>query len=143
MPLESILETIQKDRAPGTPSLQGAQGEATLFFLFGHLFHATDTDRQGEPVVYDALGWHEGDFTFDSKAKLPAEETIKISTSELLANRAAGSTAAPPPETSEAEAAAQAAATEVLAEADETGIAPPAEAEAAAAAAEPEAAAAA
>jgi hypothetical protein len=127
MPLESILETIQKDRATGTLRLSGSEGEATLFFLFGHLFHATDANRQGEPVVYDALGWQQGDFTFDSKAKLPAEETIKVSTAELLANRAAGSVAAPPTETTEEEAAAKAAATEVLAEAEKSGIVPPAE----------------
>ena len=133
MPLESILETIQKDRATGTLRLHGSDREATLFFLFGHLFHATDDHRQGEPVVYDALGWHEGDFTFDSKAKLPAEETIKISTAELLANRAAGSSAAPPPETTKEEEEAKAAASELLAEADKTGVLPPAEREAPAA----------
>ena len=138
MPLESILESIQKDRATGTLRLNGSQGEATLFFLFGHLFHATDANRQGEPVVYDALDWHDGDFTFDSKAKLPAEETIKVSTAELLANRAAGSAAAPPPETTEEEAAAKAAATEVLAEAEKSGIVPPAEAPTPAAPVEPQ-----
>jgi hypothetical protein len=127
MPLESILETIQKDRATGTLRLHGSEAEATLFFLFGHLFHATDDHRQGEPVVYDALGWQEGDFTFDSKAKLPAEETIKISTAELLANRAAGSSAAPPPETTKEEEEAKVAASELLAEADKTGVVPPAE----------------
>jgi hypothetical protein len=139
-PLENILETIQKDRATGTLRLHGPEGDATLFFLFGHLFHATDAERQGEPVVYDALGWQEGDFTFDSKAKLPAEETIKISTAELLANRAAGSTAAPPPQATDEEAAAKAAATEVLAEAEKVGIGSPEAAPAPAAEPEPVAA---
>ncbi|MFY9615350.1 MAG: DUF4388 domain-containing protein, partial [Candidatus Dormiibacterota bacterium] len=87
LPLEGILETVQRDRATGTLHLTADQGQATLFFLFGHLFHAIDGEREGEPVVYEALNWREGEFTFDSKAKLPAEETIKVSTSELLANR--------------------------------------------------------
>ena len=90
LPLEGILETVQRDRATGTLHLTTDQGQATLFFLFGHLFHAIDGEREGEPVVYDALDWHDGEFTFDSKAKLPAEETIKVSTSELLAARQNG-----------------------------------------------------
>ena len=96
MPLEAILATIQKERATGTLHLDVAAGKATLYFLFGHLFHAADSQRTGEPVVFDALGWNEGDFTFDSKAKLPAEESIKRSTAELLAARAAGVTALQP-----------------------------------------------
>jgi len=90
LPLEGILDSIQKDRATGTLHLRSSDGEATLYFLFGHLFHAVDaSQQQGEPVVHRALGWGKGDFTFDAKAKLPAEETIKISTAELLANRPA------------------------------------------------------
>src|SRR4030088_321151 len=87
LPLGGILETVQKDRATGTLSLHSGEKEATLYFLFGHLFHAVAGEQQGEPVVYEALDWHEGDFTFDSKAKLPAEESIKVSTAELLAGR--------------------------------------------------------
>jgi hypothetical protein len=105
--LEGILETVQKDRSTGTLHLRSGDGEATLYFLFGHLFHATDSgEQQGEPVVHRALDWSTGDFTFDAKAKLPAEETIKGSTAELLANRArstSNGTATPP--TGEAAAA--------------------------------------
>ena len=89
-PLASILETVQKDRATGTLHLATQSGDATLYFLFGHLFHAVDADQSGEPVVYRALDWASGDFSFDAKAKLPAEESIKISTAELLAARESG-----------------------------------------------------
>ncbi|MHB8509473.1 MAG: DUF4388 domain-containing protein, partial [Candidatus Dormibacteria bacterium] len=85
-PLATILETVQKDRATGTLQLRAGDRQATLYFLFGHLFHAVDGDRQGEDVVHDALGWAAGDYTFDTKAKLPAEESIKVSTAELLAS---------------------------------------------------------
>ena len=86
--LEGILDSIQRDRATGTLHLRNSDSEATLYFLFGHLFHAVDaTDQQGEPVVHRVLAWGDGDFSFDAKAKLPAEETIKVSTAELLANR--------------------------------------------------------
>ena len=125
MPLEGILESIQKDRATGTLHMNGSQGDATLYFLFGHLFHAVDAKRQGEPVVYDVLGWREGEFTFDSKAKLPAEETIKIATADLVARRAEGSAAEAPAPESEAEAASERAASEMLAEADRNGTAGP------------------
>ena len=126
MPLEGILESVQKERATGTLHMNGSKGSATLYFLFGHLFHAVDAEHQGEPVVYDVLDWQDGDFTFDSKAKLPAEETIKIPTAELIARRAEGSAAVPPAPESEAEAASEAAANEVLAEADNQEMTPPA-----------------
>src|SRR5437879_4446435 len=87
MPMESILENVQQDRATGTLHLNSPGGTATLYFLFGHLFHAADGDRVGVPVVHQTLEWTEGDFTFDSKAKLPAEESIKVSTADLLAGR--------------------------------------------------------
>jgi hypothetical protein len=107
--LEGILDSVQKDRATGTLHLRSSDGEATLYFLFGHLFHAVDaSDQQGEPVVHRALGWGSGDFTFDAKAKLPAEETIKVSTAELLANRpAANGGSAPAPSDTAPEAATE------------------------------------
>ena len=82
--LREILERMQKERATGTLKLTTDSRQATLYFLFGHLFHAVDENREGEDVVYDALGWNHGDFAFDSKAKLPAEESIKVPTAEIL-----------------------------------------------------------
>jgi hypothetical protein len=124
MPLEAILETIQKDRATGTLHLTSPSGTATLYFLFGHLFHAADADRVGEPVVHESLDWTEGDFTFDSKAKLPAEESIKVSTAELLASRTAALGAPPPPPEAEpkAEPAAETAAEDLHAAVDKHPI---------------------
>jgi hypothetical protein len=97
MPLESILESVQQDRATGTLHLNSPGGTATLYFLFGHLFHAADGDRVGVPVVNQTLEWTEGDFTFDSKAKLPAEESIKVSTADLLAGKG-GNVSQPSPQ---------------------------------------------
>jgi hypothetical protein len=56
-----------------------------LYFLFGHLFHAASPSGQGEDVVLQALSWRDGSFRFDPRAKLPPEETIKSSPSELIA----------------------------------------------------------
>jgi hypothetical protein len=82
--LASLLEAMQSERATGTLSLQQGAEACSLFFLFGHLFHATGDLGQGEEAVINALGWTDGSFTFDPRAKLPAEETIKAATTELL-----------------------------------------------------------
>lgn len=82
--LASLLEAMQSERATGTLSLQQGPESCSLYFLFGHLFHATGDLGQGEEAVINALGWTDGSFTFDPRAKLPAEETIKAATTELL-----------------------------------------------------------
>jgi hypothetical protein len=92
--LASLLQTMQSERATGTLTLEDGADNCSLFFLFGHLFHATADDGDGEDVVLRALSWHEGNFRFDPRAKLPAEETIKSSPAELIA-AAEGAAAAP------------------------------------------------
>ena len=83
--LGALLETMQAERATGTLSIQNGSDSCSLYFLFGHLFHASGPSGQGEEVVVNALGWHDGSFQFDPRAKLPAEETIKSSPAELIA----------------------------------------------------------
>jgi hypothetical protein len=86
--LASLLQTMQTERATGALALDSQSGTASLYFLFGHLFHAAGPSGQGEDVVLQALSWHEGSFRFDPRAKLPPEETIKSSPSELIAEAA-------------------------------------------------------
>jgi Domain of unknown function (DUF4388) len=83
--LATLLQTMQAERATGTLSLENGTDSASLYFLFGHLFHASGPGGQGEDVVIDALGWWDGSYQFDPRAKLPAEETIKASPAELIA----------------------------------------------------------
>lgn len=83
--LGALLETMQAERATGTLAIQNGSDSCSLYFLFGHLFHASGPSGQGEEVVVNALGWHDGSFQFDPRAKLPAEETIKSSPAELIA----------------------------------------------------------
>jgi len=92
--LASLLQTMQSERATGTLTLEDGSDSCSLFFLFGHLFHATAPDGDGEDVVLRALSWHDGSFRFDPRAKLPAEETIKSSPAELIAT-AEGTAEAP------------------------------------------------
>ena len=97
--LAALLETMQAERATGTLSVTHAEETCNLYFLFGHLFHAAGDLGQGEEAVVTALAWPDGEFNFDPRAKLPAEETIKSATQELLAEadrRAAGGEASAP-----------------------------------------------
>ena len=92
--LRSLLEGAQAERATGTLTVKKEDGAYTLYFLFGHLFHAIGEGANGDDAVLGALRWHEGDFAFDAKAKLPADETVKSSIPELV--NAAGENGAGP-----------------------------------------------
>jgi hypothetical protein len=83
--LASLLQTMQVERATGALSLESESDSASLYFLFGHLFHAQSPSGQGEDVVLNALAWQDGRYRFDPRAKLPPEETIKSSPGELIA----------------------------------------------------------
>jgi hypothetical protein len=95
--LKALLESAQTERATGTLTVRNGNGGAcTLYFLFGHLFHALGEGVDGDDAVVKALGWSTGEFDFDAKAKLPADETVKGSISELIdrAGSSNGQTAA-------------------------------------------------
>jgi hypothetical protein len=83
--LRSLLESAQTERATGTLNVRSdGTHAATLYFLFGHLFHATGDGSNGDEAVVSALSWNGGEFDFDARAKLPADETVKASIPELL-----------------------------------------------------------
>jgi hypothetical protein len=79
------LESAQGERSTGTLTIRNGNGQSTsLYFLFGHLFHAQGDGRSGDDAVVSALHYTKGDFEFDSKAKLPADETVKAGIPELV-----------------------------------------------------------
>jgi hypothetical protein len=83
--LRTLLESAQTERATGTLTVRnGMDGACTLYFLFGHLFHALGEGVDGDDAVVKALKWSSGEFDFDAKAKLPADETVKGSIPELI-----------------------------------------------------------
>ena len=83
--VRSLLEAAQAERATGTLTLrQNGASATTLYFLFGHLFHAVGEGAAGDDAVVTALAWADGDFDFDAKAKLPADETVRSSIPELI-----------------------------------------------------------
>jgi len=101
--LKSLLETAQGERSTGTLTIRNGSGKsASLYFLFGHLFHAQSDGVAGDDAVVSALSWSGGEFEFDPKAKLPSDETVKAGIPELV--QAAESTpqpAAPEPKPEE------------------------------------------
>jgi hypothetical protein len=84
-PLLSLLQSMQAQRATGTLQVRNGGEAFSLFFLFGHLFHAYGDGSQGEEAVFEPLAWRQGDYTFDPKSKLPTEETITAPTADILA----------------------------------------------------------
>ncbi len=97
-PLRSLLESAQGERSTGTLIVRNGNGQSTsLYFLFGHLFHAQGDGRSGDDAVVSALHWTKGDFEFDAKAKLPADETVKAGIPELV-NAADSAPKPAPPE---------------------------------------------
>jgi hypothetical protein len=86
IPLRSLLEAAQGERSTGTLTVRNGNGDSTtsLYFLFGHLFHAQGDGKAGDEAVVSALHWTKGDFEFDAKAKLPADESVKAGISELV-----------------------------------------------------------
>src|SRR6202022_1858129 len=84
-PLLSLLQSRQAQRATETLQVRNGGEAFSLFFLFGHLFHAYGDGSQGEEAVFEPLAWRQGDYTFDPKSKLPTEETITAPTADILA----------------------------------------------------------
>jgi Domain of unknown function (DUF4388) len=84
-PLLALLQSMQAQRATGTLQVRHGGDSYSLFFLFGHLFHAYGNGSQGEEAVFEPLSWNDGDYTFDPKSKLPTEETITAPTADILA----------------------------------------------------------
>jgi len=83
--LKTLLETAQGERSTGTLTVRNGSGKAaSLYFLFGHLFHAQSDGMAGDAAVVNALTWPNGEFEFDAKAKLPSDETVKAGIPELV-----------------------------------------------------------
>jgi hypothetical protein len=86
VPLSSLLETIQQERASGKLTLRvDGPVPTTLYFLSGHLFHAVGDGAVGDGAVLRALTRSSGDFEFDGWARLLKEESVTTSIRDLIA----------------------------------------------------------
>jgi ATP-dependent Clp protease ATP-binding subunit ClpA len=85
--LPSLLERFGRERLTGALRLRRPEtGTATLYFLFGHLFHAVGGDAVGDEAVLSALAWARGEFLaeFDHSSRLPADGTVRATILELI-----------------------------------------------------------
>lgn len=92
--LRSLLEGAQAERATGVLTVRDNGRSYALYFLFGHLFHASGEGATGDDAVVGALRVNDGEFAFDAKAKLPADETVKSSIPDLVGAAGANGTEA-------------------------------------------------
>jgi predicted protein tyrosine phosphatase len=95
--LRTLLLTMQARRATGTLTVTSNDQTCSLHLLFGHLFHASCGEVEGEQAVQAALSWADGSYAFNPKARLPTAETIKRPTDQVLADAASIATPATPP----------------------------------------------
>jgi hypothetical protein len=90
-PPAQLLRRLTSDRQSGTLTVTGGGDTVSLYLLFGHLFHAVGPEGAGESAVRTVLRWDRGSFRFDTRSKLPTEETITRTTAQLLDDLAGGS----------------------------------------------------
>ena len=95
--LRTLLLTMQARRATGTLTVTSNGQTCSLHLLFGHLFHASCGEVEGEQAVQTALSWADGSYAFNPKARLPTAETIKRPTDLVLADAANIATPVTPP----------------------------------------------
>jgi hypothetical protein len=83
--LKALLRSMQTARETGMLEVTASQNSASLYFLFGHLFHVTSGALTGESALQECLTWQDFRYTFDKTAQLPAVESIERPMDEILA----------------------------------------------------------
>ncbi len=75
-PLAATIQTLATRRATGKLEVKSGDRSCSLYFLFGHLFHAESGSFKGEDALQAALAWGQTSSQFDPSAHLPSEETF-------------------------------------------------------------------
>ena len=83
--LTEVLRSVQSRRLTGTLKATTGVRTASLYFLFGHLFHAVNGALSGETAVRDCAAWHDVEYTVDELTPVPAEKTIERPIDQILA----------------------------------------------------------
>src|SRR5438128_3328153 len=55
--LAATIQALARDRATGKLEVTSGDRSCSLYFLFGHLFHAESGSFKGEDALQAALGW--------------------------------------------------------------------------------------
>lgn len=83
MAIADLIQHNCQDRKTAQLVIDHDHTQATLFFKEGAVIHAALGDHQGEEVIYQILGWQEGQFTLAIGIEAPTT-TITRSWSGLL-----------------------------------------------------------
>jgi hypothetical protein len=75
-PLATTIEALIRNKATGKLEVTSGDQSCSLYFLFGHLFHAESGGLKGEDALEVALAWLHPSTMFDPQAHLPSQETI-------------------------------------------------------------------
>jgi len=75
-PLAATIEALVRNRATGKLEVTSGDRSCSIYFLFGHLFHAESGSFKGEDALQAALAWGQSSSEFDPAAHLPSEETF-------------------------------------------------------------------
>jgi hypothetical protein len=82
--LPETMSMLSRDRASGTLRVTSGEQAASLYFVFGKLFHAEKDNLEGEEALREVLTWRPVISTLDRRSALPAKETIKLEDHEAL-----------------------------------------------------------
>jgi len=85
--LPETMNMLSRDRASGTLRVTSGEQAASLYFVFGKLFHAEKDNLEGEDALREVLTWRPVISTLDRRSALPAKETIKFNDHEALPSR--------------------------------------------------------
>jgi len=83
--LTEVLRSVQARRLTGTLKATTSVRTASLYFLFGHLFHAVNGALTGETAVRDCATWHDVQYTVDDLTPVPTAKTIERPIDQILA----------------------------------------------------------
>jgi hypothetical protein len=75
-PLATTIAALIRNKATGKLEVTSGDQSCSLYFLFGHLFHAESGGLKGEDALEVALAWLHPSTMFDPQAHLPSQETI-------------------------------------------------------------------
>jgi hypothetical protein len=75
-PLATTIASLIRNKATGKLEVISGDQSCSLYFLFGHLFHAESGGLKGEDALEVALAWLHPSTRFDPRAHLPSQETI-------------------------------------------------------------------
>ena len=74
--LTTILESLRGNRATGCLRVTSGSRQASLYLLFGRVYHAEGPAGTGDAALAEASAWSPVTAQLDARAKLPETETV-------------------------------------------------------------------